>query len=61
MAPSVVPYGTNALAYGGNLAKEMVIFGPGSIDQAHGEVEWVEIAELEKAMAIYEKWLGAGR
>jgi acetylornithine deacetylase/succinyl-diaminopimelate desuccinylase-like protein len=61
MSPSVVPYGTNALAYGGNLAKEMVIFGPGSIDQAHGEVEWVEIAELEKAMAIYEKWLGAGR
>lgn len=58
--PSVVPYGTNALAYGGDLAKEMVIFGPGSIDQAHGEVEWVEIAELEKAMGIYRKWLGMG-
>jgi acetylornithine deacetylase/succinyl-diaminopimelate desuccinylase-like protein len=59
-APSVVPYGTNALAYGDNVAKEIVIFGPGSIDQAHGEVEWVEIAELEKAMEIYERWLGIG-
>jgi acetylornithine deacetylase/succinyl-diaminopimelate desuccinylase-like protein len=56
--PSVVPYGTNALAYGDNLAKEIVIFGPGSIDQAHGEIEWIEIEELVKAMGIYEKWLG---
>lgn len=58
--PSVVPYGTNALAYGGDLAKEMVIFGPGSIDQAHGEVEWVEIAELERALSIYKQWLQVG-
>ena len=56
--PSVAPYGTNALAYGEGIAQEIVIFGPGSIDQAHGEVEWVEITELEKAMGVYEKWLG---
>ena len=58
--PSVVPYGTNALSYGDNVADEIVIFGPGSIDQAHGEVEWVEIAQLEKAMNVYEKWLKMG-
>jgi acetylornithine deacetylase/succinyl-diaminopimelate desuccinylase-like protein len=56
--PSVVPYGTNALAYGDNVAKEIVIFGPGSIDQAHGEIEWIVIDELVQAMGIYEQWLG---
>jgi acetylornithine deacetylase/succinyl-diaminopimelate desuccinylase-like protein len=54
----VAPYGTNALAYGDNVTKAMVILGPGSIDQAHGAVEWVEIAELEKLARIYEQWLG---
>jgi acetylornithine deacetylase/succinyl-diaminopimelate desuccinylase-like protein len=53
----VVPYGTNAWAYGG-LAGDCVIFGPGSIDQAHRDVEWVEVSELEKAAAVYEKWWG---
>jgi acetylornithine deacetylase/succinyl-diaminopimelate desuccinylase-like protein len=57
-APTVAPYGTNALAYGDNVTKAMVILGPGSIDQAHGAVEWVEIAELEKLARIYEQWLG---
>ena len=54
--PEVAPYGTNALAYP-DLSRETVIFGPGSIDQAHGAVEWVEISELEKAAAIYSRWL----
>ena len=54
---SVVPYGTNAWAYS-NLPGETVIFGPGSIDQAHRDVEWVEISELEKAAAIYQQWWG---
>jgi acetylornithine deacetylase/succinyl-diaminopimelate desuccinylase-like protein len=57
-APTVAPYGTNALAYGDNVTKAMVILGPGSIDQAHGAVEWVEITELEKLARIYEQWLG---
>lgn len=55
--PMVVPYCTNAWAYGG-LAKECVILGPGSIDQAHGKEEWVEISELEKLMDIYARWWG---
>lgn len=56
-APAVVPYGTNASAYGG-LARECVVIGPGSIDQAHGNEEWVTIAELEKMADIYAKWWG---
>lgn len=56
--PTVAPYDTNALAYGG-LAQQTIIFGPGSIDQAHGVVEWIEVAELEKAAQVYAYWLGA--
>lgn len=55
--PAVVPYGTNASAYGG-LARECVVIGPGSIDQAHGSEEWVTIAELEKMAGIYARWWG---
>lgn len=54
-AAAAVPYGTNAWAYGG-LAEECVIIGPGSIDQAHGVVEWVELSQLEKIAGIYARW-----
>jgi acetylornithine deacetylase/succinyl-diaminopimelate desuccinylase-like protein len=54
-APAVVPYGTNAWAYGG-LAHECVVLGPGSIDQAHGVEEWVELSELERLAALYARW-----
>ena len=53
--PTIAPYGTNAAAYGG-LPGECVVLGPGSIDQAHGDVEWVEISELEKLANIYTRW-----
>ena len=43
--PTIAPYGTNAYAYD-QLARECVVLGPGSIDQAHGVEEWVELAEL---------------
>jgi len=55
--PTTVPYGTNAWAYG-DLPGECVVLGPGSIDQAHGDVEWVEISELEKLANIYTHWWG---
>lgn len=55
--PAVVPYGTNAWAYGG-LARECVVLGPGSIAQAHGDEEWVAISELEKLADIYSRWWG---
>lgn len=56
-APLHAPYGTNAWAYRG-LPCETVVIGPGSIAQAHGATEWVEISELEKLAHIYAKWWG---
>ncbi len=55
--PTIAPYGTNASEYGG-IARECVVIGPGSIDQAHGDEEWVEISELEKLATIYVHWWG---
>jgi acetylornithine deacetylase len=58
--PAMAPYGTNAWAYA-PVANERVVFGPGSIEQAHGAEEWVEIAELERAAAVYARWWGLSR
>jgi acetylornithine deacetylase/succinyl-diaminopimelate desuccinylase-like protein len=55
MAAATAPYGTNSSAYNG-LAREIVIFGPGSIDQAHRDIEWIDVAELEKVAGIYARW-----
>ena len=55
--PEVASYGTNALRYSG-FADEMVVFGPGSIDNAHTAVEWVEIEQLELCAAVFTEWLG---
>ncbi len=57
-APIIVPYGSNAFAYGNGVVKSCVVLGPGSINQAHGAQEWVEIAQLEKLAHIYAQWWG---
>lgn len=46
-----VPYGTNASAYSPQ-GVPTVVFGPGSIDQAHTADEWVEIAQLQAAVEM---------
>jgi len=58
--PEVATYGTNALRYDTAIAREIVVFGPGSIDQAHKAVEWIDIAEIEKAANIYRDWFAKG-
>jgi acetylornithine deacetylase/succinyl-diaminopimelate desuccinylase-like protein len=58
-AAEVAGYGTNAYAYP-EIANACVVLGPGSIDQAHGSDEWVEVAELERLAAIYRRWWGVG-
>jgi succinyl-diaminopimelate desuccinylase len=55
--PTIAPFGTNAWAYD-RLPCECVVLGPGSIDQAHREEEWVAISELEKLAQIYMRWWG---
>lgn len=46
-----VPYGTNGSAYSPSGAPT-VVFGPGSIAQAHTADEWVEISQLHAAVDI---------
>lgn len=53
-APAVAAFGSNALFYD-DIATEIVVFGPGSIDQAHKAVEWIEIGELVRAADIYRR------
>ena len=53
-APETVTYGSNCLAYD-DLNASKVLFGPGSIDQAHQAVEWVEISELVRASNVYQQ------
>lgn len=55
-APTTAEYGSNALRYI-EVADQLVVFGPGSIDQAHQAVEWVDITQLERAVDIYRTWL----
>ena len=35
-----------------------ILFGPGSIDQAHAAVEYVECTEVEKALGFIRRWGG---
>ena len=47
-----VPFGTNATAYAA-AGVPTVVFGPGSIAQAHTADEWIAIDQLHKAAEIY--------
>ena len=51
-----VPYFTDAspLSMGGTPA---LVFGPGDIDQAHAEKEWIDLEELDKAHSIVLNFL----
>ena len=50
-----VPYGTDASTISGAGGVPSIVFGPGSIDQAHTCDEWLPLAELESASeALYE-------
>lgn len=55
--PEVAPYGTNALRYDG-FAEQLVVFGPGSIDNAHTAVEYVELEQLQRCATVFRHWLG---
>lgn len=54
---AVVPYGTNVWAYP-EVSRACIVLGPGTIDQAHGAEEWVEISELARLANIYSRWWG---
>ena len=54
--PTVAPFGTNALRYSG-FAREMVVFGPGSIDEAHQATECVAVDDLMRTAEVFTRWL----
>lgn len=49
-----VPFGSDASKFS-RLGIPTILFGPGSIDQAHAAVEYVECAEVEKALEVYRE------
>ena len=52
---SGVPFGTNATAFGSLFPT--VVFGPGSIAQAHTADEWIELEQVERASEILYRFL----
>jgi len=52
--PGGVEYGTDASCFS-RAGIPGVVIGPGSIQQAHTAVEWVDIEQVRKAALIYER------
>lgn len=54
-----VPFATDGSAFSEKRVAT-IILGPGSIDQAHAAVEWVECAQVEKAVEVYRDIMERG-
>ncbi|MDF1657427.1 MAG: ArgE/DapE family deacylase [Verrucomicrobiales bacterium] len=54
--PVGVPFGCDVTKFS-RAGIDGIIFGPGSIDQAHGAVEYVDLKEVEKAFDFYIRFL----
>jgi acetylornithine deacetylase len=52
-AAETVPFGTEAAVY--KDFAQVVVLGPGDIAQAHTVGEWIDIAELERAVEVYRR------
>lgn len=52
---AAVPFWTEAALFQALGGIPAVVFGPGCVQQAHSEQEYVEIAQLEQAAAFYTK------
>ena len=50
--PCGVPFGSDASKLS-RAGIPTIVFGPGSIDQAHAADEWVELAQVEQAVDFY--------
>ena len=48
-----VPYGTDAHAFKERV--QFVVMGPGDIAQAHTDGEWIELAQLHRAVDVYRR------
>jgi acetylornithine deacetylase len=50
-----VPFGTEAAVYKDYL--QLVILGPGNIDQAHTVGEWIDLAQLQQSVEVYRRMI----
>jgi acetylornithine deacetylase len=50
-----VCYGTDAVEL--SALERLVVLGPGSIDQAHKDDEWISLEQLELGTALYERFI----
>jgi acetylornithine deacetylase len=59
-APTTVTYGTDGTQF--TALKNLAVFGPGSISQAHTFDEWIALDQLERGTQLYERaiqhWCG---
>ena len=53
--PVGVPYGSDASKLSRH-GLDCIVFGPGSIDQAHGAVEFVDVGQVEQAAEFYREF-----
>jgi acetylornithine deacetylase len=56
VAPAGVPFGSDASKLA-RLGIPSIIFGPGSIDQAHAAIEYVETAQVLEAAAFFRQFI----
>jgi acetylornithine deacetylase/succinyl-diaminopimelate desuccinylase-like protein len=54
--PCGVPFGSDASKFGA-LGIPSMIFGPGSIDQAHAAIEYIECSQVVQAAEILRRYL----
>lgn len=54
--PAGVPFGSDASKFG-RAGIPSIIFGPGSIDQAHAAVEYVDCGQVEQACEFYRRFM----
>lgn len=52
-APKTVAYGTDGMIFGKTM--ELVVLGPGNIQQAHTIDEWIEIDQLHRAVETFSE------
>lgn len=50
--PVTVPFGTEAILY--KQYMDCVVLGPGNIAQAHTVGEWIDVAQLQEAVTVYQ-------
>jgi acetylornithine deacetylase/succinyl-diaminopimelate desuccinylase-like protein len=55
--PAVSTLGTNAYEYGDDVARDLIVFGPGEVAQAHAVDEWCAVDQLGVAAATFDRWL----